>query len=92
MTANSALCDALQASPDEPAQQQHRPESALADVLAELGALRSLALDLLYQSPVQTLLLDRDLRIRWVNRTFCRARRMSEAEVIGRPAADFFGI
>lgn len=67
-----------------------RLRSDLAAALDELAGLPALAGELLDQSPVQTLVIDRDLQVRWVNRTFCQARKLTVAQVLGRPAAEFF--
>ena len=74
--------------PDSPAGVVVRLEqSGLAPLVASLSESGSPAADLLRQLPMQMLLLDRDLRIRWANDAFRHV--CQEAHIAGRPASDF---
>jgi PAS domain S-box-containing protein len=59
--------------------------------LQELTQMSALAQHLLSATPVQMLILDRDLIIRWANETFLRARKARHEQVIGAHARNFFG-
>lgn len=59
--------------------------------LDEIAGLPVLARELLNQSPIQMLVIDQSMRVRWVNRTFSGARQVPVAQIIGRPAAEFLG-
>jgi PAS domain S-box-containing protein len=50
-----------------------------------------LARQLLDAAPVQLLVLDRELTIRWVNAGFATARNAHATKVVGSPAAEYFG-
>jgi PAS domain S-box-containing protein len=50
-----------------------------------------LASQLLNAAPVQLLVLDRELTIRWVNGGFATARSVSPVKVVGSGASEYFG-
>lgn len=67
-----------------------RLQNDLATALDEITGLPVLAGELLNQSPIQILVIDQSMQVRWVNRTFCGARKVAVEQIIGRPAAEFF--
>ncbi len=70
------------------------PASALDDSLAaairELMDAPALALELLDAAPVQLLVLDRDLIVRWANDGFAVARGLAAQALAGRAVAELF--
>lgn len=68
-----------------------RLEKELSAALDELAGLPALVGELLHQSPIETLVLDQAMQIRWANQTFCRARKLPLQQVLGRPASDLLG-
>jgi PAS domain S-box-containing protein len=66
-------------------------DESLRAAIRELSDSSSLALQLLNASPVQLLVLDRELTVRWVNDGFAAARQIAATAAEGEPAAKFFG-
>lgn len=69
------------------------PEVLEQGLRAAIGELEcsSFAAHLLDAAPVQILVLDRTLTVRWVNAGFARARNISAMDAVGVPVANFFG-
>lgn len=71
------------------------PSSALDEELRaavrELQQAPALATQLLGAAPVQLIVLDRNLMVRWVNEGFAEARDVPASEASGRLASEFFG-
>ena len=68
-----------------------RLEETLRAAIVELAAAPTLANELLNAAPVQYLIVDRDLIVRWVNDRFCEARGVTAATAVGMPLAEFLG-
>ena len=74
-----------------PSQASDPLDEGLRSAIRELSSAPPLALQLLSAAPVQLVVLDRDLIVRWVNEGFAEAREIQAGDAVGRPAADFFG-
>jgi PAS domain S-box-containing protein len=68
-----------------------RLDESLRTAIRELQDATPLAAQLLDAAPVQLLVLDRGLTIRWVNAGFASAREVPAASVVGSAAAEYFG-
>jgi PAS domain S-box-containing protein len=68
-----------------------RLQNDLPTALADLAGLPALAGELLNQCPIQMLIVDQNLQVRWVNGVFSRARKVAVEQIVGRPVAEFFG-
>jgi PAS domain S-box-containing protein len=66
-------------------------DESLRAAIRELSDSSPFALQLLNASPVQLLVLDRELTVRWANESFATSRRIAAAAVDGQPASEFFG-
>ena len=66
-------------------------DESLRTAIEELEGASGLAQRLLQAAPVQLLVLDRQLHIRWVNARFAEAREIEPAAVLGAHATQYFG-
>lgn len=68
-----------------------RLQNDLPTALTDLAGLPALAGELLNQCPIQMLIVDQNMQIRWANGVFSRARKVAVEQIIGRSASEFFG-
>jgi PAS domain S-box-containing protein len=66
-------------------------DESLQAAIRELSVASPFALQLLNASPVQLLVLDLELTVRWVNEGFAVARQLPATAIDGRPATELFG-
>ena len=66
-------------------------DESLRLAIRELQDTPSLANQLLNSAPVQLLVLDRTLIVRWVNSGFAEARKVAATEAVGVQASQYFG-
>ncbi len=66
-------------------------DESLQATIRELTDASPFAAQMLNAAPVQFVVLDRELIVRWVNQGFADARQIAPQFAAGRPASEFFG-